>query len=80
MQVGQPLVAGGLGLAVQPGQQVGAPLGKVHDPRGHAVRVQAQPQHVDRRLEQFWSTWLVNSAMPGFASTSSHQRFTTTAG
>ena len=52
MQGGQARVAGGFGLAVQPGQQVGAPLGEVRDPRRHPVRVQAQPQHVDRRLEQ----------------------------
>ena len=52
MQLGQSRVARGLGLAMQPGQQVGAPFGQVGDARGHAVRVQAEAQHVDGRLEQ----------------------------
>jgi hypothetical protein len=49
---GQPGVAGGFGLAAQPGEQVGAPMGEVRDARRHAVRVQAQAEHVDRRLQE----------------------------
>ena len=39
-------------LAAQPVEQVPAPLGQVEDARGQAVGVQAEPQHVHRRLEQ----------------------------
>ena len=45
-------IAGGGDLLLQPLEQVAAPLRQVGDPRGQAVRVQAEPEHVDRRLEQ----------------------------
>ena len=48
----QPGVAGGLDLLAQPLEQVAAPLGQVDDVRRQALRVQAQPQHVHRRLQE----------------------------
>ena len=45
-------VPGGRHLAVQPGEQVAAPLREVENLWRHAIWVQAQPQPVHRRLEQ----------------------------
>jgi hypothetical protein len=39
-------------LAPEPVEQMRAPLAEVHDPRRHALRVEAQAQDVDRLLEQ----------------------------
>ena len=35
-------------------KQVSPPLGEVQDTWRHAVRMQDQPEHVDRRFEQVW--------------------------
>ena len=48
-QRGQRRVAAGAHLLLQPVQQVAAPLRQVDDARRHALRMQAQAQHVDRR-------------------------------
>jgi len=49
----QHRVAGGRDLLLEPLEQMGAPLREVGDARCHAVGVQAQPEHVDGRLQQF---------------------------
>ena len=48
----QHRVGGDLDLLAQPLKQMRAPLGEIGDARREPGRVQAQPQHVDGRLEQ----------------------------
>jgi len=45
-------ITGGADLVAQPGQQVRTPRSQRQDARGEPVGVQAEPQHVARRLEQ----------------------------
>ncbi|AQA20851.1 glu/Leu/Phe/Val dehydrogenase, dimerization domain protein [Rhodococcus sp. MTM3W5.2] len=51
-QRGEERVPGGGDLVVEPAAQVTAPLAEIDDPRCHALRVQAQSQHVHGRFEQ----------------------------
>ena len=52
LQPDQGRVRGGFDVPVQPVEQVSPPLGQVHDARRHPSGMQAQPQDVDRRLQQ----------------------------
>ena len=52
MQGKQRRIAADDGFPSEPVEQVGSPLAEVDDPRSHAFGVEAQPQDVDRRLEQ----------------------------
>ena len=52
-QLGQSGISGGEHLVIEAPQQVGAPLGEIHDPRSQPGRMKGQAQRVDGRDEEF---------------------------
>ena len=52
LEVGEHRVAGRVELAPQPFKQMAAPFDEIDDAWRQPLRVEAQPQHVDRRLKQ----------------------------
>jgi hypothetical protein len=47
----KPGIGGQGDLAAEASEQMGLPLAQVHDPRRHAIWVQAYPQYIDRGRE-----------------------------